>query len=349
MCLRVAERDLPERDEGNEAEPPHAAKRDHAEQERERAGAILAGRRSGHSRFRREAREKRHRGEQQCRDHQTGHRQQQPSREAERQHERRRDRRPERVAEVAADREEAHPARAPQAACIGRELGALRVVRGHAEPGDDDEEQHERVRGRRGRHSDADPGDRHSGREQPERAALVGPEAEERLDDRGRHRRSEHERRRKRVREPEAVDEERQQRRKGAVREVSRQMPGRESRHRPLVECLGPSHGPNRNYAALRAGSAGRYRSISACASSHWARAICRRLRSMAAGGALRSRSSCRSATSWPIRMASTSTECRLRLRRKIGPRRGLSAGPRAMFSLSARKGRRSSPIDCAG
>ena len=40
--LRVAERDLPERDEGDEAEPGDAAEADHAEQEAERAQVVLA-------------------------------------------------------------------------------------------------------------------------------------------------------------------------------------------------------------------------------------------------------------------------------------------------------------------
>ena len=40
---------------------------------------------------------------------------------------------PERVAEVAADREERHAARASRAACVRGELRALGVVRGRAE------------------------------------------------------------------------------------------------------------------------------------------------------------------------------------------------------------------------
>ena len=58
----------------------------------------------------------------------------------------RREQRPEREPDVAADREERHPARAAAAADVARELRSLRVVGGDAEARDDDGEHDERVR-----------------------------------------------------------------------------------------------------------------------------------------------------------------------------------------------------------
>ena len=110
------------------------------------------------------------------------------------------------------------------------------MVGGDAEPGDDHEQQHEPVARRGRRERDPDPGKSDPGRQQPERAAAIRPGAEERLDERRRGRRGEHHDRGERVREPEAVDHERQQRRQRAVREVGRAVSQRERRHRPLVD-----------------------------------------------------------------------------------------------------------------
>src|SRR5205814_10641515 len=98
-------------------------------------------------------------------------------------------------ADVAADRERGHAARATRPARVRRELGALRVVGGDADPGEHDEDEAAPVAWRIGRERDSDPREADAYREQPDRAAPVGPEAEEWLDEGRRDGRGEHERR----------------------------------------------------------------------------------------------------------------------------------------------------------
>ena len=241
--LRVAERDLPERHEGDQPEPGDAAEGDHAEQQRERARPVLPARGRAAARLGHEAPQERRHEQQQDGHGQHRQREQQAAGEAEREDQRRRRGRPQRVADVAADREEAHPARPLGTAGVGGELRALGVVCSDAEPRDDDEQQHEPVGGRGSGERDPDARQRDAGRQQPERAAPVRPGAEERLHERRGSRRGEHHDRGERVREPEAVDHEGQQRGQRAVREVRRAVPRREHRHRPFVE-LG-AHGPS--------------------------------------------------------------------------------------------------------
>ena len=237
--LRVADGHLPERYEGDQPEPGHAPERDHSEEEHECARLVSTDGLPCASRLGGEAAEERNRQQERCRDGETGQRQQQAAGEAERQHERRRGGRPECVADVPADREDAHPARSALPARVGGELRALGVEGGHAQAGDDDEEEDEPVGGRRGGQSDPDPCNRDARRQQPQRPAAIRPGAEQRLDQRGRRRRSQHHRSRKGIRELEAVDHEGQERRQGAVREVGGEMACGESGHRSFVE-LGP-------------------------------------------------------------------------------------------------------------
>ena len=183
--LRVAERDLPERDEGDEAEPGDAAEADHAEEEDERAArsSSPALRARATASVAKPCRNGRARSEDQ-RDHEARHHQEQAALEALPEHERRRQDRPERVAEVAADGEERHPARAALPARVGGELRALGVVRGDADAGDDHEQHDEPVARRVGGERDPDPRHGDPGGHQPVGAAAVGPEAEQRLDQR---------------------------------------------------------------------------------------------------------------------------------------------------------------------
>jgi hypothetical protein len=181
LRLRMAERDLPERDERDQAEPGGAAEGDQPEQQCERllagppglrAGRVRPGAKLEETEWPRAGRPRPEAWE----------REQKPAGQAERDDERRGRRRAECVAEVPADREEAHPAGALPAARVGRELRALGVVRRNPEARDDDEQKHEPVGGRGRRERDPDPGYRDSRREQPERPSAVGPRAEERLD-----------------------------------------------------------------------------------------------------------------------------------------------------------------------
>ncbi len=122
------------------------------------------------------------------------------------------------------------------------------MVRGDTEAAGDHTQNDEPVR--RGnsdeRHRDSAKGN--SGRQEPDRATAIGPEPEERLDDGARHRRGEDEDGRERVREVEAIDEEREQRGKRARREVDRHVAAGEQRHRTPVQ-LRPH--PGRVAAAL--------------------------------------------------------------------------------------------------
>ena len=82
------------------------------------------------------------------------------------------------------------------------------------------------------------PPDRDARGQEPDRAAPVRPEAEERLHDRAGERRREDQHGGERVREVELVVEEREQRGQGAAGEVDGAVAGRERRHRPPVDPL---------------------------------------------------------------------------------------------------------------
>ena len=263
MRLRVAERDLPERDEGDQPEPgdaaearsrragaraPAAGPRPRPRGARAGSGAKLPRNGSGTSERAATARH--------------GQRQQQAAAAG---------RtpatsgvvgdRPERVADVAADREERTSRSRGGAARVGGELRALGVEGGDAEAGDDDEQ--ERRASRRARRRRARSRSRR--RATPVGSSQSAPRrsdqsAEERLDQRGRRpprRASAPPRACTRAR---SGPEERQQRRQRAVREVGREMAARESGHRASVE-LGPhaSHGAEaRRRSGRRPAGAGR-------------------------------------------------------------------------------------------
>ena len=113
---------------------------------------------------------------------------------------------------------------------------------------------HEPVRRSDGGERDPDPGQgRRPARQEPDHPPPVGPEPEERLHDRRRERGARITGSRKRVGEVELIDEERQQRRQRAVREIGREMAGRERRHRALVEIC--PHGGQASERLRDAGS----------------------------------------------------------------------------------------------
>ena len=88
-----------------------------------------------------------------------------------------RDDRPEREADVAADRERAHPARPLAAARVGGELRALGVdTRRRRGPRRRRAASTSQYEGAAAASADPDAGDRDAGRQQPDRAAPVGPE-----------------------------------------------------------------------------------------------------------------------------------------------------------------------------
>ena len=184
--LRVAERHLLEGHERDQTEPGEAAERDHGQQHRERAQVVLA--RARHPAPRRRGRSRagsawpraaapRRAG--------TGTTRSQRAAQPERDDDRRDHQRAEPVAEVAADREQRHPA---------RPLAPARCRRRTSSPPDGTPPSRARRRsparprastpGRRAASRHPDAADRHARRQQPDRAAGIRPEAEERLDDR---------------------------------------------------------------------------------------------------------------------------------------------------------------------
>ena len=176
---------------------------------------------------------------------------------------------PEREADVAADREERHPAGAALSAHVACELGALRVVGGDTHAGDQDREHRERVRrGDRDKgHRDTRQGD--ACRQQPEHPAGIRPQAESRLDHRRGDRRGEHERCSHRVRQPEFRLEKREESGKRSLGEIRCEVTGGKRGHRPLVDS-GP-HGSEPSEGVLtcpRGARSGRGRSATARARS---------------------------------------------------------------------------------
>ena len=204
----------------------------------ERADVVLSGDPCSRLAVGHEAEQVAAQAEQDGRDEQARDSEEQRAVQPERVDEQRRRERAEAEAEVAADREERHPARPPAAADVRRELRALGMERGRPEPGDDHARDHEPVRRRDARQRHPDPARRDARRDQPDRAVSVRPEAEERLDDRPRDRRAEHQHRRERVREVELVVEVRDHHVQRAAREVHRAVTARERRHRPAVDPL---------------------------------------------------------------------------------------------------------------
>src|SRR4051794_25614285 len=149
--------------------------------------------------------------------------------------------RPEPEAGVAADGDPRHAARAFLAADEAGELRAFRVVGGAAQPGHEDEQQHEPVARRVRRQRDPHAGDGDARGQQPHCAAPVGPQAEERLDQRRGRLRSQDHGADGGVRKGEAVFEKREQGRQGSVREIGREMPARQQRHGAAIDVR--SHG----------------------------------------------------------------------------------------------------------
>ena len=150
---------------------------------------------------------------------------------AEREHDRRGEERPEREAEVPADREERHAACTQVPAHVVRELRGLRVVGGHAQPGDEDGDEHKRVGGRHRREGHADSRYGDSDREEPVAALRVRDEPKKRLHDRRADRRGENQSGRHRIGKVEPLDEEGQEGSERALRQVGCQMARRERRH----------------------------------------------------------------------------------------------------------------------
>ena len=201
--LRVAERHLPERDEREQAVPGEAAERDHRQQEAERPQVVLAGLRDPGLARGDEAEEVARTARRSAAIARAGTTSSQP---------------PRRPSATTSGVTNSAPSPKPtfpptensdiplarfRPLDVGRELRALRVEGRSSEPRDDHEHDHEPVRGRVGGERHSDPGDRDAGRQKPDRAVPVGPEAEERLDDRRRHRRREHQHGGERVREVE--------------------------------------------------------------------------------------------------------------------------------------------------
>ncbi len=159
-----------------------------------------------------------------------GHGHPDDSPDAARRREKRDDGGPHRDAEVPSHGEDAHSRRAARAGRVVRVAHGLRVEGRDARPGDEDGGRRERVRRRE--RGGPDPGAREedSERHEERKGAAVGGRAEERLED-GRDRgRREDEAARGGVREAALGDEERQQRRHGAlvgvVHRVRRGEPG---------------------------------------------------------------------------------------------------------------------------
>ena len=105
-----------------------------------------------------------------------------------------------------------------------------------AEAAGQHEQEHERVRRRDGGETHADCRQRGPAGDQPERLVAVGPQPEERLDDRRRERRREEQHRRERVAQVELVREVRDQRRHAPGREVDREVAARQRCHRAPVD-----------------------------------------------------------------------------------------------------------------
>ena len=152
--------------------------------------------------------------------------------------ERRGDERAEAEADVAADREERHPARPLAPARVRGELRSLRVVGGRAEPGDDHEHDDEPVRRGVGGKRHPDARDRDAGRQQPDRAAPVRPEPEQRLDERRREPPRRASAPPRACRTDRTRREEREQRGQRAAGEVDRRVAASRARHRPPVDPL---------------------------------------------------------------------------------------------------------------
>ena len=243
LRLGVPERDRPERDEGDQPEPGDAAEADHAGEQHHRPDVVLGLGLAGGRLLRRPPRgEVRQHAEHEHGGDEDRHaREQAAGPETEPEHERRHDDRPERVARVAADVEQRHPARALAAADVGGELRSLRVERGDADAGDEDEHEEEPVARRDGREADADAREREPDGEQPERAPAIGPEAEQRLQQRRGDEQDEHQRRGERVAEVELVGEERQQSGNAAGGEIGGAVAPRQGGHPPPVDSL--AHG----------------------------------------------------------------------------------------------------------
>ena len=154
----------------------------------------------------------------------------------------------EREADVAARREERHPAGAPGSARVAGDLHPLGVKRADPETRDADEHEQQHVVRRDRREPDRDARDGDADRHQPDRPTPVRPVAEDRLRDRRRHRRDEHHGRRHRVREVQHRLEEDENRRQRTLREIRGEMTEREVGHgspidpaRHLESILNPS------------------------------------------------------------------------------------------------------------
>ena len=177
--------------------------------------------------------------EQQRRDDERRARQQPAAAQADRDDDRRHHQRAEPVTDVAADREERHPARPLAPARVGGELRALRVVGGRPEPGDDHAARRRASTAARRRRppSRSRRPPRPPGRSQiAPRASDQSPNSGWTIDDESADASIEHGD--ERVGEAELGLEEREQRRQRPAGEVDGRVTGREQRHRPPVDLV---------------------------------------------------------------------------------------------------------------
>ncbi len=223
--LGMAARDLPERDEREQAVVGDAAEADQHEQPLERAR--LVGGRPGTRVCGAAAADVRQvavLAQEDPADHEAGDDEEEPAVQPERHDCEVREQRPEREADVAPSGEERHAAGSPGAARMTRHLHRLGVKRADAEPRDPDEHKQEGVVRRDRREGNPDPGNHHARGHQPDRASLVRPVAEDGLSHRGCDRRDQHDGGRHRVRQMQDGLQEDQDRGQRALSEIRGQM-----------------------------------------------------------------------------------------------------------------------------
>ena len=189
--------------------------------------------------------------EQQDADGQTGKCEQRRGPQTEGGHERRHERGPEREARVAAHREVAHATTAVPPGDEPRVPRPLGMERRDPQAAQHQHGHEQRVRLHQPGRADADAPDRDAGRQQHGTPEPVGPQAEQRLHQRGADRRRGDERRRRGEAQPALGDQERQQRGNGALAQIHAPVPRGQHRDAAGVQPSVGRRDGDRTHAVL--------------------------------------------------------------------------------------------------